>query len=71
MAKKREKGLKMLSADDGDDFSFIVAISAFRVDISVVIDCSAPMTSLMVGSSIGRGCVEEAVEVGGDGGGLG
>jgi hypothetical protein len=29
------------------------------------------MTSLMVGSAIGSGCVEEAVEVGGDVGGPG
>jgi hypothetical protein len=61
----------LLSADDVEDFSFIAAISAFRVDISVVIDCSASMTSLMVGSTIGSDYVEEAVEVGGDGGGLG
>jgi hypothetical protein len=50
---------------DEDGFSFSVAISASMVDIFIVRECSASMTSLMVGSTMAKGWSIEGCD-GGD-----
>jgi hypothetical protein len=52
-------------------FSFRVAMSAFMVYISVVMDLSISITSFIVGSTMAGGCGAGAVDDCGDGGGLG
>ena len=50
--------------------SFRAAMSAFMVDISVVMDLSISIMSFIVGSAMAGGCGAEAVEDCGDGGWL-
>jgi hypothetical protein len=50
--------------------SFIAAMSAFMVDISVVMDLSISIMSFIVGSTMAGGCGAEVVEDCGDGGWL-
>jgi hypothetical protein len=58
-------------SDDEADFSFIAAMSAFMVDISVWKDFNISTTSAMVGSAMSDELGAAEVEDGGDGGGLG
>jgi hypothetical protein len=58
-------------SDDKADFSFMAAMSAFMVVISLERDFNMTTTSVMVGSLMAAGCGACAVEDCGDGGGLG